>query len=364
MPRESKLTERSSVEQCPVAARRQHAGVVRRVLCWLLTLSAPSYADFASGASAGAGGVLVSAGGTVTSGGGMLALGGAASTFGGGGADAGPGGDAAGVGGDAGAPSLGGAASGGTGGTGGSGGNAGSGGSGCTSAGTELCDNFEGGVIDSALWQTPKPSTGVTVAVDNSRPHAGKYSLHIHGPAGGHNYGVIADAVTFPARGNSFYARIFAYLYPELPQTQGSNYQMGFIYGTGKNDVGNVQTGMGIIGGSNQIVGYSIFYGPPFYQFGPWSPTRITPGTWICLELHGDGSHTDTEKRQVWINDQELTELRSDSKSAAGTSDTNHLSPTYTLISVGLSEFSGTPSLTDMWVDDVRISSQKIGCTF
>ena len=297
----------------------------------------------------------------------MLDLGGVASALGGAGGDAGPDADAAGAGGDAGSSSVAGAPSGGTGGaaTAGSGGNAGSGGSGCTSAGTELCDNFESGVIDKALWQVPKPSTGVTVAVDNSRPHASRrYSLHIHVPAGEHNYGILTEAVTFPARSNSFYTRIFTYLYPALPQMQGSNYQIGFIYGTGENDVGNVQTGMGVIGGSNQIVGYSIFFGPPFYQFGPWSPTRMTPGTWICLELHEDGSHTDTEDRQVWINDQELTELRSDSKTIAGTSSTNYASPAYTLINIGLSEFTSTPLLTDMWVDDVRVSSQKIGCKY
>ncbi|HEX3852785.1 MAG TPA: hypothetical protein VHW01_17600, partial [Polyangiaceae bacterium] len=358
MPRECKPMERSS----PTGLQLLCVGSLLALLGSCVagcSLSAPSYGEFASGTSAGAGGLPVSAGGAPDSSGGMLDLGGAASALGGGGGDAGPDGDAASANGDAGSPDVGGAASGGAGGAGGtagSGGNAGSGGSGCTSAGTELCDNFEGGVIDKALWQTPKPSTGVTVAVDNSRPHAGKYSLHIHGPAGGHNAGVIAEAVTFPARSNSFYARIFAYLYPDLPQTQGSNYQMGFIYGTGKNNDGNVQTGMGIIGGSNQIVGYSIFYGPPFFQFGPWSPTRITPGTWICLELHEDGSNVNTEDRQVWINDQELTELRSDSKTSAGSSNANHLSPTYTLVNVGLSEFTGTPALTDMWVDDVRIS--------
>jgi hypothetical protein len=145
---------------------------------------------------------------------------------------------------------------------------------------------------------------------------------------------------------------------------QDSNYQIGFVYGTGKNDLGNVQTGLGVNGGSNQILGYSIFYGPPFFQFGPRSATRMTPGTWICLELHEDGSRTDTEDRQVWINDQELTELKSDSKASAGTSSANHASPSYTLVNIGLSEFSTTPLLTDMWVDDVRISSQKIGCKY
>jgi hypothetical protein len=357
MPRESTLTGLSSSTSVRLLRVLSAAALLGSCFA-ACSLSSPSYGEFASGVAAGAGGIFTNVGGSMDAGGSTLDVGGAVSAFGGGGGDAGPDADVAGAGGDAGvagAPS---------GGSSGNSGNGGSAGSGCTSAGTELCDDFEGGVIDSSLWQTPKPSTGVTVAVDDSRPHAGKYSLHIHGVAGAHNSGIIAEAVTFPARSNAFYTRIFAYLYPDLPQTMGSNYQIGFIYGSGKNDVGNVTTGMGVIGGSNQIVGYSIFYGPPFYQFGPWSATRITPGSWICLELHEDGSRPNTEDRQVWINDQELTELKSDSKTAVGTNSTNYASPAYTLISIGLAEFSATPLLTDMWVDDVRISSQKIGCKF
>jgi len=49
----------------------------------------------------------------------------------------------------------------------------------CITAGTQLCDGFEGGKIDIGTWKTPtRPEP--TVAVDTSRPHRGKYSLHIH----------------------------------------------------------------------------------------------------------------------------------------------------------------------------------------
>jgi hypothetical protein len=64
-----------------------------------------------------------------------------------------------------------------------------------------------------------------------------------------------------------------------------NDYQTAFIFGTGKNDYGNVEARLGISGSDTQFLGYSIFFGPPFYQFGPWSATRATPNSWICLEL-------------------------------------------------------------------------------
>jgi hypothetical protein len=47
---------------------------------------------------------------------------------------------------------------------------------------------------------------------------------------------------------------------------------------------------------------------------------------------------------------------------AGGTAHPNHAPPAFDKVSVGLWEFHPSPTLTDMWVDDVRVSSQKIGC--
>jgi hypothetical protein len=249
-----------------------------------------------------------------------------------------------------------------SGGASGASGAGGAGGAGCVTAGTELCDDFESGHIDSLKWQTPKPSNNVTVTVDEMHAHSGKYAVHVHGVAGQINNGVIAEAVTFPAKSNSFYARIFAYFYPDLPAAQGGDFHTGFIVGSGKNDLGTVQAGMGLIGGEKQYLGYSIFYGPPSYEFGPWANTHAAAGKWECLELFEDGSSPSTEIRKVWVNDKELTELQSDSAKAGGTDHPNHKPPTFDLVTVGLWEFHPSPTLTDMWLDDVRVSSKKIGC--
>jgi hypothetical protein len=232
----------------------------------------------------------------------------------------------------------------------------------CVTGGTELCDDFESGHIDPAKWMAPKPSSGVTIALDGQQTHSGHYAVHVHGVAGQQNKGILTESLTFPAKNNSFYARMFAYFSPDLPAMDGGDFHTGFIFGSGNNDKGNVETGMGLIGGAKQFLGYSIFYGSPSYEFGPWSNTRVTPNRWICMELLEDGSNPKTEVRRIWVDDVELTDLRSDSAMAAGSSNPNHLSPTYDLVSVGLAEFHPSPNLTDMWFDDVRVSSAKIGC--
>jgi hypothetical protein len=232
----------------------------------------------------------------------------------------------------------------------------------CITAGTELCDDFESGQIDPARWMTPKPSSGVTVTLDSQRAHSGRFAVHVHGVAGGQNKGLLTESVTFPAKDNSFYARIFAYFSPDLPAADGGDFHTGFIFGSGNNDKGSVETGMGLIGGDRQYLGYSIFYGSPSYEFGPWSNTRVAPNRWICMELFEDGSSPATEKRRVWVDGAELTDLRSDSATAAGSANPNHASPSYDLLSVGLGEFHPSPSLTDMWFDDVRVSAEPIGC--
>ena len=233
----------------------------------------------------------------------------------------------------------------------------------CVTAGTELCDDFESGRIDPAKWTMPAPSSGVIVTLDGQHAHSGRYAVHVHGVAGQINKGMLAESVTFPAKDNSFYARIFAYFTPALPQMDGGDFHTGFIVGSGQNDKGNVETGMGLIGGATQFLGYSIFYGSPSYEFGPWSSTKVAPGRWICMELFENGSNPASEVRRVWVDDTELTDLRSDSAMAAGTSHPNHLPPTYDRVSVGLGEFHPSPDLTDMWLDDVRVSSAKIGCS-
>jgi hypothetical protein len=173
---------------------------------------------------------------------------------------------------------------------------------------------------------------------------------------------MIDEAVTFPAASNSFYARMFVWFSPDIPVAANADFHTGFLFGTGNNDRGTTQLGMGMIGSAKQFLGYSIFFGTPKFEFGPWSKTLIQANQWMCIELFENGSDPTTEIRQVWVNDTELTDLRSNSAMAAGTQNPNHLPPKFAGVSFGIWEYHPIPTLSDMWIDDIRVSSKKIGC--
>ncbi len=260
----------------------------------------------------------------------------------------------------AGQPGAGGAA--GSGGTAAGAGQGSGGSSSCgVTAGTELCEDFESGTLDLAKWQLAKPTASASVAVDTTRPHAGKYSLHIQVVAGQTSTAQIADAVTFPAESNTFYTRAYFYFSPDLPADDNGGYHMAFLLATGNNDLGFVEAGLGSAG-DKQYLGYSEYYGagpdvhehgPTFTEFGPRSNQQVIPMTWICLELMQGGDATTTHRR-VWVDGNELPEQES------------HYSdrepPAFSLMSIGVLQYHPTPILSDVWVDDIRVSKDPIGC--
>ncbi|HVY27824.1 MAG TPA: hypothetical protein VHB79_14815 [Polyangiaceae bacterium] len=314
--------------------------------------------------------VTPAAGGNAMAGG--TASGGSGSVSGGAGAGATSGGSTAsgGTAGSAGTSSSSGAGAGssagsaGSGGVGGSAGAAGGGAGGsaasCTTAGNELCEDFEAGQLDAQKWKLTKNPAAVSISVDGEHVHGGKYAAHLEIEAGKQSTAMLTESLTFPAASNSFYARAYMYFTPELPTAPGGDFHMGFILGVGKNDAGDVQAGMGMIGGEKQYLGYSIFYGPPKYEFGPWSKAKVEPNKWACIELFEDGSSPSEEKRQVWLDGTELTDLRSTSANPGAPA--NHKPPAFDGASFGVWEYHPSPLLSDIWLDDIRVSSKPIGC--
>ncbi|HVR62558.1 MAG TPA: hypothetical protein VMU50_11690, partial [Polyangia bacterium] len=225
----------------------------------------------------------------------------------------------------------------------------------CVTMGAELCDDFESGQLDTQRWTMNKPSASASITVDDLHAHGGKYAVHIKVVPNQQSTAMISEAVTFPAPSNSFYARMFVYFSPEIPVAAGADFHTGFLFGTGKNDRGDVQAGLGMIASAKQWLGYSIFFGGPKLEFGPWSKTRIAANQWQCVELFENGSDPKTEIRQIWVDDVELTDLRSDSAMSAG-GNPNHLPPKFAGVSFGLWEYHPIPTLSDMWIDDIRVS--------
>jgi hypothetical protein len=232
----------------------------------------------------------------------------------------------------------------------------------CKTAGTELCDGFESGSIDSAIWGMHVPTQGASVTVDTQHAHSGNYALHVKLVPGQANTAEITDAVTFPAKNNTFYTRAFFYFSPDVPS---GGYHLAALLATGNNDLGFVQAGLGVAA-DRQYVGYSEYYGSgpgntahgaTFTEFGPDSNTRVVPMAWICLELmQGSDAAMTTTMRRVWVDGKELPEQVSNYN--------GRKAPKFDLMSIGILQYHASPTPSDVWVDDVRVSSSgPIGCS-
>jgi hypothetical protein len=235
---------------------------------------------------------------------------------------------------------------------------------GCKTAGTELCDGFESGRIDPKIWGMTA-TAGTSLTVDTLHAHSGMYALHVKVVPGQSNTAQIAEAVTFPVGNNAFYTRAFFYFSPDLPFDMMGGFHMALLLATGNNTLGYVEAGLASAG-NKQYLGYSEYYGagpdvhahgPTFTEFGPRSTLQVVPMKWICLELmqRGDlAANPPVTSRRVWVDGKELPEQVSNY--------TMRPPPAFSHMSIGALQYHPTPILSDIWIDDVRVSSAPIGC--
>jgi len=129
----------------------------------------------------------------------------------------------------------------------------------CVTAGSELCEDFESGQLDLKKWSITKPTASADVAVDNTRPHAGSYSLHIK----------LVPVLRAPrncrrchvpgAVEHLLHARLLLFS-PDLPADNNGGFHMAYLLATGNNDLGFVEAGLASAG-NKQYLGYSEYYG-------------------------------------------------------------------------------------------------------
>jgi hypothetical protein len=236
----------------------------------------------------------------------------------------------------------------------------------CVTAGTELCEDFETGQLDPRIWKVKLGGPSPSVTVDGVHAHGGKYAAHAKVTPGQQSTAQIAESITFPAAADTFYTRIFAYFSPDVrwPNVP-PDFHTGFIIASGNNDLGHVELAVGAnlspdsAAGPMHYLGYSIYRGPPYVEFGPRSPTPVATLAWTCIELLEGGGGGTTAVRKIWVDGTELPEQDS---SFGVSSPQGQKPPQFDLVSIGLWEYHPTPVLSDMWIDDVRVSSQRIGC--
>jgi hypothetical protein len=307
----------------------------------------------------GAGGSAAS-GGAGTSAAGSGATGGAGS---GGESTAGAGGKAAGGKGGAG----GGAGKGGTGGKAGTGGGAAGGAGGFSTDRDEffgasrcssefsLCEDFERTTLDTARWRVQGPAP----TIDSTRAARGMRSAHFHTEDNG--LSLIHATSIFPATNNTYWGRLFVYFDTMPTAPMWAHWTIAAAVGTG-NDA-EIRVG-GQWDGMENRFGVGTDHGPT----GDWTSLDEDPGdpvpvdTWICVEWLHKG---DTDETRFFWDGVEHPSLHTTATEHGGTQSEDYLLPEFESVFVGwwLYQAGTTPPEFDVWIDEVALDGERIGCS-
>lgn len=227
----------------------------------------------------------------------------------------------------------------------------------CATAGVELCDGFETPTLDAATWTV----NGATPTIDGTHAARGSTALHVHTLANGLSY--IKETKTFPATGNAYWGRMFVW-FDALPTAP--DYAHWTIVGASGSDVpGEIRVsgqyypneqknffGVGTDGGAT---------GDWNNRDGDNGPTTPPLQQWICVEwLHDTGND---ETRFYWDAD-EHPSLRTSVTMHGGAQNQTYQLPQFNSVWVGwwLYQANPTPNHYDVWIDEVAIDKDRIGC--
>lgn len=236
------------------------------------------------------------------------------------------------VGGTGGTPSSGASGADGMGGGGGAGG-----GAAATCNGAALCDSFERTMLGPD-WTLDNSTTSTVIEVVTNKAHTGTNSVHISfGTTTLQSY--ITESKSFPAMGNMFWGRAWIYSMVPLGGHQ--------IYIEARVASGSDHTGVrsaNTFDSKNGYVGLNLESSDASKN----STIKMPTGTWSCYEwqitgIGGMGTFTS------WVDGMQI-------------GPQSGVIPSLARQRIGIQRYeAGTAG--EMWIDDVAIGDQRIGCT-
>jgi hypothetical protein len=274
----------------------------------------------------------------------------------------------------------------GAGGAAGSAGSAGAGGShGIACAGAALCWDFEEGAIPTG-WVMLRPmDLNGELLVDDTRPHGGSgYSLHMKDLSGGTvgNAGGPKKSMQYWLPDNFgpvMWGRAFVYTTPEAPMSHAGLFNARFPQPHA------AVTSMNWCNGAVpcvpmdwfEVASYqqnymSIWHPPEPPGFPEWvklSDTELVVDEWTCVEWFFDadnGAEPEAADPRVWLNGTELawpTEFTfDDSGTDSPIRPATAKGLNFTMIETGVVMYQGLETVTNYWIDDLAIGTERIGC--
>lgn len=221
-----------------------------------------------------------------------------------------------------------------------------------------LCESFEGVAEgarpDPAVWR----ASSTKIVVDSMHAFRGARALHIPAFAGKGSY-TLTTSKGFPPATRRFFGRLFFWI--ENAPPMGQTYlHWALVNATGRNAAGNDM---------QHLFGGQAFTGKPdsYFSYNSWSPMGYSgPGSkyhpagiplrsWQCVEWTFDT--TDSSAR-FWWNDSEMTAIAWKNPPTQPQFDL----PDFRAVAIGWTEFHDAATPWEVWIDEIAIGPERIGC--
>lgn len=230
-------------------------------------------------------------------------------------------------------------------------------------AGVLLSDGFESGTVGAgpAGWGTfigwmynannNNQASGNYALVDNSKSYSGSNSIHFRGGA---NPAQIVREL--PAGTQRLHMRAYVNLSKVLGNDPGDNHEhiMGIKRTPDANNEVRVGQIKGVLG-TNHVPTDNIAPKMSQWNSGP----QLVPNTWYCVET---AYYADTayDELRMWVNGSLVHSVTSASDWNNGSLPANWLTDNFNYAMLGFHSFSGNTA--DVWMDDIVLSTEPIGC--
>ncbi len=234
-------------------------------------------------------------------------------------------------------------------------------------------DTFEQhplGAAPGKPWKEESYNTGVTIRVDEARAFSGKRALHVSTPAGSayrRGYVAIHLGGPLPQLQSGFHGRAMVWLDAApvaLPDAPPVHWTLLQGEGRSADDRYNSIYRLGLEErGGTQLMANFETTPPVTTDCKRQSKLSLPVKRWACVEWRFDVTSNSLE---FWLDGKRVTRVagRADASACRG----NDLAgewrapPRFDSLYIGLERYADSANDQDLWIDDVELSTRRVGC--
>jgi hypothetical protein len=236
---------------------------------------------------------------------------------------------------------------------------------------TDDFESREAGVVPSAPWKEESYDTGVTLRVDSGHAFSGRQSLHIHDPRGARyrrGYMAIHLKSPLPALQSGFYGRAMLWLdaAPQpLPGAPPVHWTLLQGEGRSADDRYNSIYRLGVEGRDGLGLMANFETTPPVTtDCRQRSALALPLKRWACVEWHLEVASNELE---FWLDGRPIAHVRGRGDAAASCKGDDlggewRAPPKFDSFYIGLERYADSANDQDLWIDDVTLAQNRVGC--